>query len=458
MTGVNCKGVKRHGVSLFDEWTIRLGLLFVIVFFVYARMLNADFVWDDTNLVLKNAYILDLTHLKQIFSSDLAAGAGQKYYFYRPIQNISYLIDYAIFGFNHWAYHAVNILLHLMVSWSVFRFISYLAKDGWTAFLTTAIFALHPVHSSVVCYVSSRADMLCALFMFCSLNCYFRSIKGNDPRELFFSLSFFVLALLSKEYAMILPVLMILIYAMDKSLLRIQSWGIFIAVVLVYMVMRIFLLPEILSPFHYVVPVISKIPGVFAALAEYMRLLIVPKSLHMSYGNFLFTFNDALVRKGVLGMFVLISMAVLGRRSFYGFGCGWLLLALVPVFIFPVNAFMAESWLYVPSVGYAFVLAVFIRKFLMLPNGRAAGCLLAVVILSFYGLVTWQQTRFWQNELVLFKWTALNAPYSAKVHYNLGSAYMRLGDRNQAVKSFKKALDLNPGIIEARQALEQLSN
>ena len=82
---------------------------------------------------------------------------------------------------------------------------------------------------------------------------------------------------------------------------------------------------------------------------------------------------------------------------------------------------------------------------------------MAVAALFGYAQMTWRQTQYWQNDLVFYSWTAEHAPHSGKVFYNLGNAYLRRGDRAHAVQSYQKALALNPEIIEAREALEQLS-
>jgi|CXWL01.1.fsa_nt_gi tetratricopeptide (TPR) repeat protein len=439
------------------EWSIKMGFVVVAVFLVYANMLKADFVWDDNNLVVKNTYISDFSYAKEIFKSDLAAGAGQKYYFYRPLQNVSYAIEHAVFGLNPWGYHLVNILLHLAAVWAVFRLVLHLTNEGWFALFTATIFALHPVHSSVVCYIASRADLLCGLWMLWSFYWYIQSVELYDRRKLGFSVFFYVLALFSKEYALILPVFLCLFNSYRKISIQLRWWGVFIGVSLVYVVFRIAVVPDILSPFNYVVPLALKIPGAFAALAEYARLLIFPSRLHMAYGNFLFSFSDLLVWKGIFLFIVLGGAMVVLRRSLLGFACGWFLLGLIPVILFPVNAFMAESWLYVPSVGYVLVLAWLVRFLLTHLKLRIFGCLLAVVVILGYAQMTWQQTRYWQDDLVFFSWTAKHASHSGKVFYNLGNAYLRSGDRAQAVRSYQKALELNPDIIEARAALEKLS-
>jgi tetratricopeptide (TPR) repeat protein len=439
------------------EWSLKMAFVMVAVFLIYANMLNADFVWDDINLVVKNTYISDFSHIKEIFTKDIAAGAGQKYYFYRPLQNVSYAIEYAVFGPNPWGYHLINILLHLAVAWSVFRLVLYLTKEGWIAVWAGAVFALHPVHSSVVCYIASRADLLCGLGMLWSFYWYIQSVELNDRRKLRLSVFFYALALFSKEYALIFPLFLCLFHFFKKSSIQPRWWGAFVGVFLAYVIFRIVVLADILSPWNYVVPVASKIPGSFAALAEYVRLLIFPSHLHMAYGNFLFSFNDPLVLKGIFLFVVLGGATVVLRSSLLDFACGWFLLGLVPVTFFPVNAFMAESWLYVPSVGYVLVLAWLLQFLWAHPKLRILGCLMAVAAVVGYAQMTWYQTRYWQNDLVFYSWTAERAPHSGKVFYNLGNAYLRRGDRAQAIRSYQKALELNPEIIEARVALEGLS-
>ena len=250
------------------EWSLKMAFVIVAAFLIYANMLNADFVWDDINLVVKNGYISDFSHIKEIFTKDIGAGAGQKYYFYRPLQNISYAIEYEVFGLNPWGYHFINVLLHLAVAWGVFRLVLYLTGEGWIAIWAGAIFALHPVHSSVVCYVASRADLLCGLGMLWSFYWYIQSVELIDRRKLWPSVLFYVFALFSKEYALIFPAFLCLFHFFKKSSIQPRWWGIFVGVSIGYVVFRIVVLADILSPWNYVVPVASKVPGAFAGRVE----------------------------------------------------------------------------------------------------------------------------------------------------------------------------------------------
>jgi len=434
-----------------------MGLAAVLGFLVYSPMLSADFVWDDGILVVKNSYIHDGSHLKEILTSDIAAGAGRNYYFYRPFQMISYTVDHALFGLDPWGYHAVNILMHIAVAWFVFLIAGHLAKNARLGLLAGVIFLLHPVHSSVVSYIASRADLLCGLGMLGSFYWYVRYAESGGNHRLLVAAIFYLCALFSKEYAVVLPLLLWLYHAAWKVPLRRPQWMTFAGMFLFYCWIRLAVVPHILSPSSYRVPLVSKIPGSFAALREYLRLLVFPVDLHMEYGNRLFSFRDAVTVQGIV-MFVAIVLATvffLRRKSLVGFACGWFLICLIPVTVFPLNAFMAENWLYLPSVGYAFILAWLLNLFWTVPTVNW-GKLVAAGVVIFYSLVIGQQTAYWQNDLSLFSRTAQYAPWSGKTFYNLGNAYFVRGNKEKAAQCYQKAMTLNPDIIEAGSALQQL--
>ena len=97
----------------------RLYSLTLIIFLgllVYVNSLASPFIWDDEALISDNYFIKDLRYIFDIFKKNLAFASGNPTIFYRPMQNLTYLLDYYIFGLKPWGFRITNIILHILNS------------------------------------------------------------------------------------------------------------------------------------------------------------------------------------------------------------------------------------------------------------------------------------------------------------------------------------------------------
>src|SRR5437763_10273680 len=164
--------------------------LLSLIFAAHAPVLRASFVWDDTALVLRDPLIRSWRLIPEGFQHFLFTDATPSN-FYRPLQRLSYTLEYWAFGFAPSAFHLTNIILHAGAAIALFAFGVTLPKSfkfsdrTATSICAMAAFAwaLHPLHSAVVDYVSGRADSLAALFGFCGLYCAVRAFDSTGPAK-----------------------------------------------------------------------------------------------------------------------------------------------------------------------------------------------------------------------------------------------------------------------------------
>src|SRR5438270_5374654 len=136
-----------------------------------APTLQATFVWDDTALVLRDPLIRSWRLIPEGFQRFLFVDATPSN-FYRPVQRLSYTLEYWAFAFRPAPYHLTNVLLHAATAIALFIFaLAFLRlyqvderKSLGVAAVASLAWALHPLHSGVVDYVAGRADSLAALF------------------------------------------------------------------------------------------------------------------------------------------------------------------------------------------------------------------------------------------------------------------------------------------------------
>src|SRR5438045_2764905 len=164
-------------------------LIVVAVFACYAPALRSGFVWDDTALILRDPLIRSWRLIPEGFNHFLFVDATASD-FYRPMQRLTYTLEYAAFAFWATPYHLTSIIAHVAAALAFFFLAEELLvlfeieskKRRTIAFFATLVWAIHPVHSAAVVYVSGRADPLAALFGFLGLYLILRTRRvSNAP-------------------------------------------------------------------------------------------------------------------------------------------------------------------------------------------------------------------------------------------------------------------------------------
>lgn len=410
---------------------------------VYGNSLRGELLWDDINLVQTNPFIKDWSYLPQIFLNSIRSGAGEVTNFYRPVQFLIYGIVYSLGQLNVVGYHSVSVLVHVLVALSVYRLTGLLFQDELLARLAGVLFVIHPVHTEAVAYISGIADPLAALFM---LWCFIFYIRGLDRiggvRTAAMCLVY-VLALLSRENSLILPVLIWFYHkAFDKPV-AFKRLGALIVTAVAYVLWRWVLLGNFVAEGISHPPFVTRLPGIFVALTGYVRLLIAPLNLHMEYGGLLFNLREWRVFTGIIFLIILMMSAFKGRKQdrLLSFSAGWFLIALIPASnLFPINAYMAEHWLYLPSVGFFWALSYGIHILWKREKMRVAAIGITVCLCSSFSVLTVRQNRYWQDAVTFYTRMLHLAPYSSKLYNNLAMAYHEKGEDEKLVALLQNAV------------------
>jgi tetratricopeptide (TPR) repeat protein len=421
-------------------------LIAISGFFVYANSLSGDFLWDDEAFVINNAYVKDWSRAGIIFTGDSGAGASVVLNFYRPLQVFSCLIDYSFWGLNPFGYHLTCVILHILVALAVYFLLGLLFSNIPLAFFSAILFCVHPVNSEAVAYISGRADLLSALFILLCLVFY---IKNTRSRRLAYSVLVFfacLLAFLSKENSLIIVPLILLYHYIFGVRVKLAGLLAPLAISIVYLCFRFMSLKSFFLGFW---PVARRVPGFFAAIAQYLRLLFAPYDLHMDYGNAEFSAAHPLVLCGMAAAILLIAYAFKRRKSdpMFSFAVFWFFIALLPVnSVYPANSFyMAEHWLYLPGIGFFLLLG---RSLHSLSRGGYARSFSAIAALAFifcgYSYLTVKQNPYWESPMRLYRHILKYTPGSFMVHNNMGRLYSAAGNKSEAANEFFLAVKYNP--------------
>lgn len=435
-----------------------LSLLLFSTLIIYSVSFRNQFIWDDFHLITNDKTIRSVQNLPVIFKSHLFEYAGGSN-FYRPVETVSFMFDYALWKLKPFGYHLTNTIFHLLNILLIYFFISHIFKNSDIGFLTSLIFAVHPINTEAVTYISGRADLLGAFLFLAALLCYAK-FKDRDKNFLFFlSVLFFALSLLAKESVLIFPLVLILYDALilnqtlvnKKSLI---SYAPYFFIIALYILFRLFYLGLPLTiPAH--IPFKSFLLTTPKILILYVGLLFFPISLHME--RIEPVVNSILDPQAVIPLITLLCviwlLKILYDRSKLLFFCaGFFSVTLLPLLnILTLNAPMAEHWLYLPSIGVYSAVAFGLERILDLKKpmiqkrfSAKVSVVIFICFLSFFSIRTVLRNIEWGKPLEFYVNMLKDSPDSAKGHLNLGSLYISSKNFRLARQEFQKAVILNP--------------
>jgi len=437
------------GRSRFDNF-IPILLIILLGFIVYSNSLGGKFILDDDYLVKGNKYITNIRYLPRIFAREIE-NEGSKSNFYRPVQILAYMIDYALCKYDVRGYHLTSTLLHIITALAIYWLASILFNNKFLSLSASLLFIAHPVHTEAIAYISGAAEPLAAIFVLLAFIFY---IKENDTENIvqyFIMLSCCILALLSKEASIILPALLLLYRGIFKKKLNKRAFFSVLVIACVYIMLRVTVFKAILphAASNVMQSLGERLPGFFAAIANYMRILILPFDLHMEYGKSLFKFSDLKVWLGALLLFSFLFYAAKekGRNKVVAFSILWFFITLMPVSnLYPVNAYMAEHWLYLPSFGFFLILGYLLSRIYNVNKIKYISILLTLLLLLFYSYLTIKQNSYWKEPMVFYERTLRYSPDSSLMNNNLGNAYYAAGKKEKAITLYKKAIAIDNDI------------
>ena len=418
-------------------------LLVCAVLLAYGNSLGNGFVWDDSVLVVgKSSFYGDLANVPAALTSPDGALVEDASSYYRPVAALDYFVDEHLFGGVPLAYHLESVLLHLVVTLLFWRLVARTFHSPDLGLISALLFAVHPVGTEAVNFVSARNNLLCAGFMLASL----KLLEDGDlrGRRAALALGSYALALLSKEPAVVLPAF-VAFWWWPRVVrgARAATLVSFLAVTGAYLLLRFALLGTVATDAEF-----RGIGLPLAALFEDVRLLFLPVSLDAHH------FVAPVPPDSLRAILAIVFALVLVAASFLApaplrWGSAWLLLGLAPVAnVVPFHsAPVAERYLYIPALGSALIVGAGLEW--LLAHRRVVGLAVGVVMLAWMLGQTISRNRVWESDetLALSMLEAQSRNPTARVL--LGSAYREQGMYDEAVEQYRKALELQPRNVRA---------
>ncbi|MEW6008069.1 MAG: tetratricopeptide repeat protein [Candidatus Omnitrophota bacterium] len=425
---------------------LQIASIIILSFFIYATSLNGKFLWDDEFLVQDNVYIKHFSMIPGIFTKTIGVGAGRESPCYRPLQMLTYMFDYSLWGLNAVGYHLTNIILHTIAALMLFWLVYLLYNRQLLSFLVSILFVSHPIHVEAVAYISGRAESLATIGIILCLICYIKQISLNKKMIFTLMILSFCAAILSKESSLIVPILILLYsYVFKKKILK-KEFIYIVVTALLYLIFRGLIIKNTQIIGIPSVTIFQRIPGFFVAITRYLQLLFLPFNLHMEYGNKLFLFSEFRAIAGVVILFLLFGYAFKKRKDdkLKTFSVYWFFITLLPVSnLYSINAYMAEHWLYLPSLGFFLIIAHRLSSLYVIKKTKLLSIFLILFILSGYSYLSLSQNAYWREPVAFYTKTISYAPNSVRLYLNLAKTYESAGNYKEAIGILEKAIEID---------------
>jgi tetratricopeptide (TPR) repeat protein len=435
-------------------------LVLVLAAGVYLNALHNPFVYDDHHLVVANPSLQHLANVRAIVLHDVT----------RPVVNLSYAVDRALWGDQPWGFHVTSVLWHALNALLLLLLVRRLIEDraaageapglGLSPFAAAAMFAVHPMLTEAVGYVGGRSEVMCTAFVLLAMLSGRRWLRGDGPQWAVLTLAFWIAGLAAKESAAMVP---FLLAAYDWLINReggtpaSRRWLTvhvpFIGVAALAGLTRLWVLSTIEYPGTASVHG-NLVPVALDVIRRYIGLLVVPSGqtiFHAVPPTAVFS-AETLLASLILSSLAILAWLLRRPEPAVSFGITWFLLLLVPssaLVLLNRGEPMAEHRIYLASCGLFLSAGVAFgwlagRLADSGPVARWAASLGLTVLLITYGLETLARNAVWSDPVRLWQESVSLAPGHFRPRLLLGEALHDAGRYDDAIEQFRIAIRLRP--------------
>ncbi len=503
-----------------SNFKIHVVIIALLSFLFYVNTSQNEYALDDTIVIVKNEYVYEgfgglagimttdaYDGYYKLFNSSNQLSGGR----YRPLSIATFAIEQQFLGpipkskvdsvvahsgengaqekkliSDMHVRHFINVIFFMLSMIALLYFLRYIVfkKNPLMAFLAAIIFAIHPIHTEVIANVKSRDEILSLMFICLTYIFAFKYEEQTDKKQhrwmLGMGLFCYLLAFLSKEYAVSLMVLLPLAfylfnqYSFSKS---IKASLPYYALLAVYIIIRLQIIApmskdseaDILNNPYALASHSEQLATKISTTFNYLKLLIFPHPLSADYSY------NTLPYKDFQDIIVWISLAIhialirfffyyFKRRSVISFAIAFYFINLLLIcnIIFNIGGTMGERLIYHSSVGFAIAAAYFLymgmEKIKPIATGRIALAAFMVVIIGLCGFTVIERNENWKSDKTLFFHDINVTPNSILVNADVASSYVnmaetepdslsRISDIKKGIHYFDRAIELDPSFV-----------
>lgn len=443
------------------------GVVIILIILVYLPALFGEFVWDDILLITHNPRIKSWSGIIEAFKVDFFYGITEVPHitYYRPLITTINVISYMLFGLKPFFFHLQNVLIHIInMTLCYIMLKKTLQLPSLTSLLGAMIFAVHPVNTEAVAFISGRTDLLATLFFLLAIINI--NYQLRNPLLLIVPFVFYTLGLLAKENVVMLGVVVILInYYLSKAQNVVVFWKnqrriivslLFVwgLITLIYLIVRFAFVKGISNSVYPGGTFIATLLTMCKVFWHYVYLIILPVQQLASYQNYFAVVSSpesytvvqivrtVLAVAGV-GAFITIAILLFIRNNKYFLPIWWFIITLFPVLnILPFGVWAAERFLYLPSIAMAILTGFLITEF-ECKNKKMTGLIIVSMVIGCYSLLAFQRNFVWRSQESLWADVLQKNPRNDVALRNMADIKMAQEKYEEAYDYAERALKIN---------------
>jgi hypothetical protein len=420
-------------------------IIAVVCVALYGHCLWFGFTNNDDNSMIseKVAYLRDLGNLPRAFVTD-AWHTRKEIELYRPLQSATYFIDAQTGDNIALASHRNNLIIHILVCWVVFSLLVLLTLPPAYALVGALIYACHYLFLHTVIWIPGRGDLLLALFAFLSLVLLSKYQHRNRAVFLVLHLLCYVLALLAKETAIMLPLLFLgylRLFARtstDRKALVMLVSG-YVAVSGLYSVIRSSFVAQTEGSFA-LANLITNLP----VMAETVAKFFVPVNF-----STMPAFDGVATFTGVVIMLLSSGYGIYHRQyrdKLTMFGALWFVLLMLPAMLYR-PAVVSLDYAYLDHRSYAIcfgLLLIGLRMVQQLQLHKTTLYLACAVLLIYLAGVNYHFSAAYQTPSAYAEQAIRTNPRSVIAYFIRGCERLKQKDPDGALADFSTVIRLHP--------------
>lgn len=472
------------------EWKILVLFIFISLI-LFSNSISNPFQYDDYHHIAENPHLKKLDNIPEYFYNTRMFSQFADVRHYRPLLLTTYAVNYAVGGLNPSGYRMVNLLFHTGSAFLVFLIIINMTGRGkqmaffYGALAAGLIFLVHPFNSEVVNYISARSTVMCSFLYLLAFWCWvmYRRLAVSSKQladktahssqlTVYYyiaSLLAFISALLTKEIAITLP-LIIFLYDLCVSRNSITEKPIKIMNnILSYIPFFVFaVLPYSLTTIMFVKhkllhivqrPFLSQVSTELVVMIKYIRLMLLPYGLTIYHDIPVYTtlLNPVVILSGIFIIIILAAAIILLLKTslielhLISFMVFWFFVVMLPTSIISLNVLLQENRGYLSAVSFAVIAGIGLG--IVNKRNKYITTILLIILTIAYAGTTYARNMVWKDAITLWSDTISKNPYLETGYINLSMAYQSKNMHKESVAELRKLISIKPDSYRAHKNL-----
>lgn len=479
--------------------------LIIATLAVFWEVKNFEFVnYDDKGFIIENPLIQSGITFESVQSA-----FKKSWGYWKPVANLSLMLDHEIYGMDPGGFHLTNLILHIANTLMLFVFLRMVTGAMWQSAFVAALFSLHPLHVESVAWITERKDVISAFFWMLSMLGYTYYLKRPGSARYVFILIALALGLMAKPMLVTLPFIFLLfdywplgrLKFPDKnsaektinrstpvekrkkgtnpkgknaskvkaplsrpdvstpSVMRLVREKIPMMIIVALSICILLASYNVTdkdagatgSPeFGY------RVSNALVSYTKYIEKMFVPNGLAIPYPHKTIRWEMTIFSLITLLGISFVAVKTVKSRPYIAVGWFWYLGTLVPVLgLVNFGSFsMADRFTYIPLIGLFIIIAWGVPDLLSKWRCRKGFFYVSVpIILLILMALSKRQVGYWENSITLFERAIKVTSNNYVAHNNLGIALKGQGRLDEAIEQYSEALLIKPDHARAHNNL-----